>query len=270
MKKRVIAGILGGFIFLFLILKGGILLYLAVAILIILGLMEYCRLVEAVGYRVYFLVIAGLSVLHLLLRMVLSSKYPIVLSDAVGLFLLFAVFASFLQTLNKDSTPKNLFLTTGINLFGLVYPGLLFSYIILIRELPPPFGWKILLYSFLVIWGNDTGAYFIGSAIGKRPLAPTISPRKTREGAVGGVAIGTIVGVVYGVATDLPLSLLLFTPIFGLIGQIGDLFESFLKRTAGVKDSGEFLPGHGGVLDRFDSALFVLPIVYYVVLFIGL
>ena len=118
--------------------------------------------------------------------------------------------------------------------------------------------------AFLGTWASDTFAYLVGSKIGRTKLAPLISPGKTREGAVGGL-IGTIVTVaVFGSLFQLPLHhLLALGLLVGIVAPLGDLVQSVIKRYVGVKDSGNFFPGHGGVLDRFDSILFAVPAVYY-------
>ena len=114
-------------------------------------------------------------------------------------------------------------------------------------------GLELLLWVFLVTWSTDIGAYFVGRAIGKRKLAPSISPGKTVEGLVGGMAVAAVVGGAFALATGLGKPLLILAPLFALAAQAGDLFESGMKRRAGVKDSGTWLPGHGGVLDRLDG-----------------
>ena len=114
-------------------------------------------------------------------------------------------------------------------------------------------GLDLLLWVFLVTWSTDIGAYFVGRAIGKRKLAPSISPGKTVEGLVGGMAVAAVVGGAFALATGLGKPLLILAPLFALAAQAGDLFESGIKRRAGVKDSGTWLPGHGGVLDRLDG-----------------
>ena len=121
----------------------------------------------------------------------------------------------------------------------------------------------------LVTFATDAGAFFVGKAIGKTSLAPSISPSKTWEGAVGGVlvAIGASMGVIYALSLDVVLwYAILLGALMGIVGQVGDLVESRLKRIAGVKDSGRFLPGHGGLLDRLDSIVFNLVVVYYLVI----
>lgn len=114
-------------------------------------------------------------------------------------------------------------------------------------------GIELLVWVFIVTWSTDIGAYFAGRSFGKRKLAPTISPNKTVEGLYGGVAAAAIVGGAWALATGLGPALLVLAPILAVAAQAGDLFESGLKRRAGVKDSGTWLPGHGGTLDRLDG-----------------
>ncbi|HEX8842161.1 MAG TPA: phosphatidate cytidylyltransferase, partial [Sphingomicrobium sp.] len=116
-----------------------------------------------------------------------------------------------------------------------------------------PHGLVLLIWVFLVTWSTDIGAYFAGRAFGKRKLAPSISPGKTVEGLFGGVVAATVIGAAWGLWTGLGRPLLVLAPLFALSAQAGDLFESAMKRRAGIKDSGTWLPGHGGVLDRLDG-----------------
>ena len=124
---------------------------------------------------------------------------------------------------------------------------------------------------FLVTWASDTAAYYVGSSFGTRKLAPRISPGKTIEGSVGGLVGSVMMAVVakFGFMPWLDLKdCLIIGLLLGSIGQVGDLFESRLKRYAGVKDSGTILPGHGGLLDRLDSLIFTSPVFYYYVILI--
>lgn len=114
-------------------------------------------------------------------------------------------------------------------------------------------GIDLLLWVFIVTWSTDIGAYFAGRKFGHRKLAPSISPGKTFEGLYGGIAAATLFGAVWAFAVALPLPLFALAPLFAVAAQAGDLFESSLKRRAGVKDSGAWLPGHGGLLDRLDG-----------------
>ena len=124
------------------------------------------------------------------------------------------------------------------------------------------------LFLLLIIqWFTDSGAYLLGSAFGRHKLMPKVSPKKSVEGAVGGIIVAVIGALLLNVFTDLmPVVLMIFTAVFVSIGgQLGDLCESAVKRWAGVKDSGTLIPGHGGVLDRFDSMLFASPLLYLIV-----
>ena len=114
-------------------------------------------------------------------------------------------------------------------------------------------GLELLVWIFLVTWSTDIGAYFVGRTFGKRKLAPSISPGKTVEGLCGGIAAAALIGGAWVLAMGLGYPLLALAPLFAIAAQAGDLFESGMKRRAGVKDSGSWLPGHGGVLDRLDG-----------------
>jgi len=114
-------------------------------------------------------------------------------------------------------------------------------------------GLVLLIWVFLVTWSTDIGAYFAGRAFGRRKLAPTISPGKTVEGLFGGAVAATVIGAAWVLWTNLGRPLLVLAPLFALAAQAGDLFESAMKRRAGIKDSGTWFPGHGGVLDRLDG-----------------
>ena len=114
-------------------------------------------------------------------------------------------------------------------------------------------GLELLIWAFIVTWSTDIGGYFAGRKFGKRKLAPTISPRKTVEGLVGGILTASIFGGAWASGTKLGLVLLGAAPLLAVAAQAGDLFESAIKRRAGIKDSGHWLPGHGGVLDRLDG-----------------
>lgn len=119
-------------------------------------------------------------------------------------------------------------------------------------------GLALILWVFIIVWSTDIGAYFTGRAIGGPKLAPAISPGKTWAGFYGGIVAAAVLGGVWALFTGLPKVALLLAPLFAIAAQGGDLFESWLKRRAGVKDSGTWLPGHGGVFDRLDG---LLPVV---------
>lgn len=158
----------------------------------------------------------------------------------------------------------------ALTVFGAAYPGVLLSFAVLLRALGGDRweGMAILFLPLVAVWIGDTAAYFVGRRFGRRALAPTLSPRKTWEGAVAGF-LGSVLAVL-GYApvarragVDLSLGGAAFLgAVVAIAGQAGDLVESLLKRDCGVKNSSELLPGHGGVLDRVDSLLFALPVAY--------
>lgn len=163
-----------------------------------------------------------------------------------------------------------LYRETPATLFAMFYPALLLAHLVLLRGIPfagaRPFYpvWAVLF----LIWTNDTLSYFAGRALGGPRLAPTVSPGKTVSGALGGLVTTAAVGAWAGPGMlGLPApGAAAFGALVGLVAQVGDLFESLLKRAAGVKDSGRLIPGHGGLLDRFDSLAFVLPMSYYLLI----
>jgi len=153
---------------------------------------------------------------------------------------------------------------TALTLLGVCYCAWLLGHAIWLRGLPD--GRALTLFALGVTWCGESGAYFVGRRIGRHKLAPRVSPGKTVEGAAAQVAVSTVAAVVAAPAAGLPVAHgLAIGVMLGVVGQVGDLAESFLKRSAKTKDAGSLLPGHGGLLDRLDSLLFNLPALYYYV-----
>lgn len=160
----------------------------------------------------------------------------------------------------------------GLDTLGVIYIGSTLPFVLQLRLLDISQGWAWVVLSMLVTFGGDTGGYFVGRALGGkifkgRKLAPQLSPNKTWEGYVGGLLLGTAGAYTaqqcFTICHDLTTLDCLILGIVGVtLGVLGDLFESMLKRSAQVKDSGHLIPGHGGVLDRIDALLFVSPFVY--------
>jgi phosphatidate cytidylyltransferase len=186
-------------------------------------------------------------------------------------FLVLLVLAAMLVELVKPKhTP---ILNIGATLLGSIYIGWLFSYLVLIHgstslAVAPiagttPGEWLV-VFVVAITSSSDVGGLFFGNAFGRRKLAPSISPSKTWEGAIGGVALATLVGGLIGAWIHLPVGFSIATgAVLAAVGLLGDLCESALKRELGVKDFGVILPGHGGMLDRVDSILFTAPVAYY-------
>ncbi len=179
-----------------------------------------------------------------------------------GLILLFFFFG--LLFLFRYRNLKTVSQHLALLLFGFLYLSLPLGHLSLLRNLPMGREWVFL--TILIIMAGDTAAYFIGSSIGRHRLYPAISPKKSVEGAIGGLA-GSLGGAFLAKWVFLPsldfMDALILGLVVGSFGQLGDLFESMLKRGCGVKDSGAIIPGHGGILDRLDSLLFAFPPVFY-------
>jgi phosphatidate cytidylyltransferase len=157
--------------------------------------------------------------------------------------------------------------SSGATLLGVLYVVLLGGHLVALRTgFEEPLSAHLLSFFFLVLMGSDTGAYYVGRAIGKHKLAPKISPGKTWEGVVGGVVAALALSATahFWFFRELPLKWTLpLAAVMTVLGILGDLTESALKRGAGAKDAAKILPGHGGVLDRLDSLLFNAPLIYY-------
>lgn len=146
--------------------------------------------------------------------------------------------------------------------FGVVYVAVMLSFIYLTRSLPD--GKFLVWLIFLCSWGCDTCAYCVGMLIGKHKMAPVLSPKKSIEGAVGGVAGAALLGVIYAAATQGKMAeYALICAVGALISMVGDLAASAIKRNQNIKDYGKLIPGHGGILDRFDSVIITAPVIYY-------
>jgi phosphatidate cytidylyltransferase len=170
-----------------------------------------------------------------------------------------------------DKKSRQQTLVVGFELFGMVYVGLGISYVALLRGIPGSEGIYYALLVFIITWLCDICAYFAGIRFGRHKLCPRFSPKKSMEGAVAGIIgagigaflINFIVKLSFSITTMSGFSAVLLGSVGAIFGEFGDLFESMLKRDVKLKDSGNIIPGHGGMLDRFDSLLFVAPVVYY-------
>lgn len=242
------------------------------------GLYEFYQLAEKLGakpYKAIGLISGALLFCFIVLAntcnpwvMDLNRFFPLLLA------LLFLIFIAGLF----DSRP-NTVLNAAYTVTGLVYAVLPFMLLVNISCIPTagvyglnrvepwsqaPYNFHYVLGIILLIWASDTGAYLVGSLIGKNKLYERISPGKTWEGSMGAAILN--IGCAYVISlwfTELPfLHWAVISILVSVFGTIGDLVESMLKRQAGVKDSGKIMPGHGGILDRFDSLLFVSPFIY--------
>jgi phosphatidate cytidylyltransferase len=263
--KRLIVAAVGIPALAFIIYAGGYFLYAFCILVAILGSWELAAMLMArriqVGKR-----------LATVLAIILVSMFQFSSFGQAGLLILFVLFflAAFLKMIETGITNYTSRLAMAI--LAAVYPGFFISFSIMIRRDPSGLGWVILLFTFVNIWIADTFAYAFGTWIGGRKLAPEVSPGKTWVGFVFAFPGGLIAALAAYQFLKSEFALyLIFLASLGatLFGQIGDLIESAIKRDCDVKDSSSLIPGHGGVLDRFDSLLFALPAVYFILNLLG-
>jgi phosphatidate cytidylyltransferase len=244
-----------------IVLKGGTLLFACLlALLSSIGIAEFYRM--ALPERKLELWLAALAG-SALIFIPLARNDKLILS---GIGLIFVGFS--LLFLFRVRTIDTAAREVAFALLAFLYIPFLLMHLVQLRQ--TPFGIQWLFVIMLIVMTNDSAAYYTGSAFGKHRLYPLVSPKKSIEGAVGGL-IGSLGGALLAKFTFFPqltfCDAAVTALVIGVVGQAGDLFESMLKRSFGVKDSGTIIPGHGGVLDRLDSILFAAPITYYYVYF---
>lgn len=266
MRSRVVSGIIAAPLVMAIVVAGRVYLTLMVAAIGVAAVAEFYRLGRSSGLCPS----TGLGVAGVL---AFSAAGHLGAETWLGAILAGLVVASLaLQTLRAGRT--NAIANPAVTAFGASYIGWALATFLLLRRLGGPgAGLEHAVVTLLVVWATDTAAYFLGSAFGRHKLAPEVSPNKSAEGAISGLVAGVAVGIgaralggALGWWPGLPIwpSTLVAT-LASCAGQAGDLAESAMKRSAKVKDSGVFLPGHGGVLDRIDGVLFAIPVVYYCV-----
>ncbi|ABR48835.1 phosphatidate cytidylyltransferase [Alkaliphilus metalliredigens QYMF] len=260
MLTRIISALIGIPLLLFIVVQGGIFIYLGVLIISLIGLKEFYIALEKkqiqpikwIGYISSFL---------LLTDFYLSSNGSFFLPIIVLSILTLSV----IGVLNI----KYNFIDSIITLYGMIYVVGFLGHIILTHNQENN---VIIWLIFLTAWGTDTFAYFSGYLFGKTKLCPLISPKKTIEGAIGGILGSMITSGIfaYFFIPEALIPIIILGFIGSIFSQIGDLTASKIKRYIGIKDFGNIMPGHGGVLDRFDSIIFTAPVVYYfLILFIN-
>jgi phosphatidate cytidylyltransferase len=245
------------------IVAGGWVLTLVVAVILARAGWEYWRMYRTGGYRPSALLLAGGTALLALTRHLTGFE----LTGLLFSLLMLANMA--LQVVNYQTNKDTATLDFNINLGGVIYIGWLGSYLVSLRDLPGGLVWLLLVLP--ATWFADAAAYLVGSRIGKHKLAPHISPKKSWEGYIGGVVLGTLGTVLMATVWNR------FNPLVGLdqalvigllvsiLSPLGDLCESLLKRSFGLKDTSNLMPGHGGMLDRIDSWLWAAPLGYYII-----
>jgi len=264
--KRWITGLCALPFLIFLVYRGGVFFAVLVCAVSLVALWEYYRLVAPgkIGSPAGIIFWWGYGICGAIIWTAYGAGIDLILT-LVSLNLVAIAWISLFQ-FKADRSVLDLIVR---QLQGIIYIPLPLGFLILIREGHSGTLWIFLLLA--IIFAGDTSAYHLGSYWGKRKLSSAISPGKTLEGAIGGLAANLVIGCA-GKALFLPdlpwgLSILFFLAV-GIAGQAGDLFESMLKRSSNIKDSSNILPGHGGILDRIDALLFASPVAYLFIRFI--
>jgi len=248
---------------------------IAVAVTTVLALWEFFNLGAAIGHRAYRLWTIFCAILLIDIQWLVSydtrviRELPTLFGRFIGerptplwVFLLF-VLGIALVTLWTTRPLVETLPAAGISSSALLLVSFPLSYAVPLHGLPR-LGPRLLLFALVITWASDTTAYFVGRAIGKHPLAPHISPKKTWEGSLAGLLGSLLAAYAFHFWLAIPiLHLLAMATLGNVAGQLGDLLESACKRSAGVKDSGGLLPGHGGILDRIDALILCIPVIWY-------
>ncbi|WP_347298566.1 phosphatidate cytidylyltransferase [Dolosigranulum savutiense] len=255
MRERVKTAIIFGAVFIPILVLGDLPLLLLTTFLAIRGLFELLRMINIPFFSVPS-ILAHLGISFIVFSDVITPFLPGFIQGhhVIGIMTLSLLV---IATIHQRFT----FIDAGITLIGQLYIGFGFYSLHYIRRESA----LLLIFIVLAIWASDIGAYMVGRRVGKRKLAPALSPNKTIEGSIGGILSAMLVGAIYisclpNFQYNLPIGMLV-AGICAISGQFGDLIESGMKREFKVKDSGRILPGHGGILDRFDSMIFTMTLV---------
>ena len=258
-KTRLLSGILLVIIALVTIISGGDILFSTILAISLIGMTEIYKILDVNKKLLGFVGYAAAIVYFALIRFGLTEW--ITMFSIAFLIVLMAVYVF--------TYPKYRSEHIMLAFFGLFYVAFMLSYVYQIRMLEQ--GAFLVWLVFLCSWGCDTCAYCVGVTMGKHKLAPVLSPKKSIEGAVGGVVGAALLGAIYAIAINRfapganadAVQYALICAVGGVISQLGDLAASAIKRNHDIKDYGKLIPGHGGILDRFDSVIITAPIIFY-------
>lgn len=269
LTRRILFALVGAPLTVGLIYAGGWIFTAALGAVAAIGAWELIRMARAAGSEPLEIpAIALAAIIPLLVHASYLGVYRVTLTEVVLIFL--ALLATMIWARGIERKPLVSF---SVTIAAVIYPSLV-TYMYPLRyhdyAVGALAGTVLVMFPVAVTWATDTGAYAFGRLFGRHKLIPSVSPSKTVEGAFGGLLVATLGTWAYVTFLLKPFAHLSLTSmgivvlaiVIGLVGQVGDLAESLLKRDARVKDSSKLLPGHGGILDRFDSLLFVLPVAY--------
>lgn len=263
-KTRLLSGIILVIVLIITVGYGGNLLFGVLAVISLIGMSELYKVVKVEKTS---LGIVGYLAAVVYYGLLFTGRMEAV--TALTVLFLVVVMAVYVFAFPKYRTEQVM-----VTYFGLFYVAVMLSYVYQTRMLPD--GGVAVWLIFLSSWGCDTCAYCVGMLIGKHKMAPKLSPKKSVEGGVGGVLGAALLGALFSLAMNhwaqadvSPAFYALICGIGGIISQIGDLAASAIKRNHEIKDYGKLIPGHGGILDRFDSVIFTAPVIYYLTVLLG-
>ena len=248
--KRLSSGVVGILLLIYVVSKGGFYLSSSIFIISLIGLNEFYRAMLNINLKPYTYIGFLVTIFIYISNLYPSFSIDLVITVLIIVLLVYLLF-------KEDASLDNL----GITLLGVLYvPFLLFHVSYLDGSI---YIWLI----FIIAFGTDTFAYLAGNFFGKRKLCPKISPKKTIEGSIGGILGSLILTVIYSlyIGNNTMWKLMILSVLVSIISQMGDLVGSRIKRMTGIKDFGKIMPGHGGIIDRFDSIILAAPVIYYFV-----
>lgn len=248
LSKRTFSGLIGLILLVYIVLNGGYLLYFSIYILSLVGLREFYKAIENIEIKPVYTIGYATST-ALFMNFIMQNRYLDIIITLLILSLLVLI------VINKNVSVQDISMT----ILGIFYIPFLLFHIIYLENT------KYIWLVFIIAFGTDTFAYIAGNLFGKNKLCPNVSPKKTIEGSIGGILGSTILLIIYSSYFDLnPMwKMIVLSIICSITSQLGDLAASKIKRISGIKDYGFIIPGHGGVLDRFDSIIFTAPVIYY-------
>lgn len=263
-KTRLLSGIILVIILIVTVGCGGRVLACAVEIVSLIGLWELYKVV-----RVENKILGDVGWIAVFLYYILLYGNYMKYAGLVTILLIVVLMAVYVFTFPRFRAEQVMTV-----FFGVFYVAVMLSYVYQTRILPD--GKIVVWLIFLSSWGCDTCAYCVGVLFGKRKMAPKLSPKKSVEGGIGGIVGAAVLGIIFALAVNKwagaqanPLHYAIICGVGGMISQIGDLAASAIKRNHNIKDYGKLIPGHGGILDRFDSVIFTAPVIYYLALFLA-
>ncbi len=260
MKQRIITAIVAIALFLPILIYGDIPFLILIYAMASIGLYELIKMKKMPLMTISSL-LSFLLVWILLLPDRYSSFFEMIQYDKMDIVIIIAFLLLVITVISKNAFT---FDDAAFLMLSSLYIGVAFYYFFGTRD--GENGLLTILFVLITIWVTDSGAYFVGRSLGKRKLWPEISPNKTVEGFLGGVGSAIVVAILFYFFSNLDYNiskLIVMALLISVFGQLGDLVQSAYKRHYGVKDSGNILPGHGGILDRFDSLIFILPILHF-------